>query len=368
MNPSFYWGKRLLAVFTCVGAGLALTASAVVAKPKAAPSADGNATTYSAQALAVNITSSRREGPYVYADTGPLSVAGGSLDASTANVNVGGGGLTIANADASAEGAGPEASAAASVSKFHIEVFMWTGNITIEADFIGANVSASCNRGGKTGLDAQVTIQNLTVNGQAIAVTGAANQEVVLPNDTRLIINERISASGRGSADFEVTALHFWACDFEGRIAQVHAGITVGDTPPEPEDHDCGKVTGGGWITGTPSGDKGNFGMSGSIRRGEFWGHLNYLDHGTGMHVQSTAVTGFAVDPADANGRIITYAVTIDGEAGTATLRVADHGEPGHDDIFDLTLSNGYHAAGDLGGARPGGGNVQLHKCPTGWE
>jgi hypothetical protein len=41
--------------------------------------------------------------------------------------------------------------------------------------------------------------------------------------------------------------------------------------------------------------------------------------------------------------------------------------KPGRNDIFDITLSNGCHAGGDLGGARPGGGNIQLHKCPPGW-
>ncbi|HUR58507.1 MAG TPA: post-COAP-1 domain-containing protein, partial [Opitutaceae bacterium] len=138
-------------------------------------------------------------------------------------------------------------------------------------------------------------------------------------------------------------------------------------TPPAVEE-DCGKVTGGGWIIGTPSGAKGTFGMSGGIRRGEFWGHLTYQDHGTGMKVQSTAVTGFRNDPSDPKGRIITYSVTIAGAPGTATLRVVDNGEPGRNDIFDLTLSTGYHAAGDLGGGRPGGGNIQLHKCPPGWE
>lgn len=206
------------------------------------------------------------------------------------------------------------------------------------------------------------------MNGETIPITGQPNQDVRLPNDTRLIINEQLTDSVRGSADIQLTALHFWACDIEGRVGQIHSGITVNGTPPPPEDHTCGKLTGGGWITGTPSGAKGTFGISGGIRRGEFWGHLNYIDHGTGLQVKSTAVTGFDLDPANANGRIITYNVTINGTPGTARVRVVDNGEPGRDDIFDLTLSTGYHAAGDLGGARPGGGNIQLHQCPPGWE
>ena len=59
-----------------------------------------------------------------------------------------------------------------------------------------------------------------------------------------------------------------------------------------------------------------------------------------------------------------TYNVTIDAQPGTARVRVCDKGEPGRNDIFEIQLSNGYGAAGDLGGSHPGGGNIQLHKCP----
>src|SRR5258708_27964636 len=84
------------------------------------------------------------------------------------------------------------------------------------------------------------------------------------------------------------------------------------------------------------------------------------------MPVRSTAVTGFTVDPTDAACRIIPYDVLINDTAGTATVRACDKGEPGRDDIFEITLSDGYQAGGDLGGARPGGRNIQLHKCPPG--
>jgi len=140
----------------------------------------------------------------------------------------------------------------------------------------------------------------------------------------------------------------------------------VPDEVPPPADDECGKITGGGWIVATPSTEKGTFGVSGGIVNGNFWGHLNYVDHGTGMHVRSTAVTAFNDDPADENGRIIQYNVLIGTATGTATVRVVDHGEPGARDRFELTLSTGYTAKGELGGGRPGGGNIQLHKCPPG--
>lgn len=133
-----------------------------------------------------------------------------------------------------------------------------------------------------------------------------------------------------------------------------------------PPGGDCGKITGGGWIIGTPSGEKGSFGVSGGTQGAKFWGNLNYVDHGQGLHVRSTAVTSYNDDPTDPNARIIHYNVLIGTTQGTATVRVVDNGEPGSRDRFEITLSNGYTAAGELGGARPGGGNIQLHKCPPG--
>src|ERR1043166_4509161 len=88
------------------------------------------------------------------------------------------------------------------------------------------------------------------------------------------------------------------------------------------------------------------------------------LQERIGMHVQDTAVTGYAVDPNDPNCRIVDYDVTIDGQAGNARIRVCDFGDPGENDVFQIQLSNGYFAGGDLGGTQPGGGNVELHRCP----
>lgn len=138
--------------------------------------------------------------------------------------------------------------------------------------------------------------------------------------------------------------------------------VPVPDNPPAPE---CDEfITGGGWIIGTPSGKKANFGIQGGIRKGAFWGGLNYIDHGTGMHVKSREVTGYSV--LSEVGRRIEYNVTIDGQAGTAVVIVHDNGEPGRHDVFEIELSNGYSAGGELGGPRPGGGNLQLHKSKCG--
>lgn len=138
--------------------------------------------------------------------------------------------------------------------------------------------------------------------------------------------------------------------------------------------NECGKLTGGGWIT-TPTGAKASFAVSGGIKQGQFWGHLEYIDHGTGMHVVSHDVTSFNIDTNDQACADITYDVTIDGNPGTAYVVACDNddtgngeSEQGPKDTFSIVLSNGYMASGSLGDSQPGGGTIQLHKCPPGWQ
>src|SRR5439155_14790202 len=129
-----------------------------------------------------------------------------------------------------------------------------------------------------------------------ITVTGGANQTITLEGLT-ILINAQLSTAGRTHGEISVSGLFvsLTGC-MAGPIGFARAGITVsgrGGPPGPPPAGQCDKLTGGGFIVGTPSGDHGSFGVSGGIRRGEFWGHLNYIDHGSGMHVRSTAVTGY---------------------------------------------------------------------------
>ena len=211
-------------------------------------------------------------------------------------------------------------------------------------------------------------------------MTGAANQIVFLSDGGFVIINEQSAGAGV----ITVNALH--VIDAFAGVNVVFGSSTIGvfcgfvtSQPPAPSETQCGFVTGGGWIT-TPSGAKANFGVAGGCKNGEFWGHLNYVDHSTapGMHVKATAVTGYRRDTTDPDCRIICYNVTIDGQPGFfARVRVCDKGEPGRDDIFAIELCSEqnclqdcstmatytYSAGGDLGGNHPGGGNIQLHDC-----
>ncbi|MHB1050330.1 MAG: ice-binding family protein [Bacteroidota bacterium] len=169
-----------------------------------------------------------------------------------------------------------------------------------------------------------------------------------------------------------------YGANVDGRMLALNGAVTmIADTisvcngtdggvidPPVP----CRDfVTGGGWITGTSDGngkkeDKNNkatFGVSGGIKNGEFWGQLSFNDHGkNGIKVKSTSVTNYLViDPVT---RQIDGIATINGQGAFAyTVIVVDNGEPGRNDSFSLTLSNGYTVSGTLQG-----GNIQLHrKC-----
>jgi len=139
-------------------------------------------------------------------------------------------------------------------------------------------------------------------------------------------------------------------------VASAHADITCPTAPPPPPPTCPDFVTGGGWIVGTPSGARANFAVAGGVKSGALWGHLHYIDHGqNGPKVKGTGVTNYMV--VDATTRRIEGTAEIDGQPGfTYRVDVADEGEPGRADRFDLHLSNGYDATGVLNG-----GNLQLH-------
>ena len=135
-------------------------------------------------------------------------------------------------------------------------------------------------------------------------------------------------------------------------------------------------VTGGGFIFCTPSGAMANFGVGGGVKNGAFWGHLNYLDHGIGLHVKGTGVTNYLLVD-DKTRDICGTAVTDTGQNVCYRVRVGDYGEPGNLDHFGIrvtncsgtvlyqttaTYSDGTCDLGASGTATPDGGNIQLHK------
>jgi hypothetical protein len=304
-------------------------------------------TTFSGQATVVR-ASVPVIGNVVLADTGPLAPEGGAADATLLEASVPGL-LSAEVLHAAAVAGGSQSNAEASVANLDLTV---VGN-HISAGFLMARAQAQC-RDGRASVSGSSQIFVLNVNGQEIAVTGEANQTIALPVG-RLIINEQIvSADANGKcADMTVNALHVVVPGIaDVVIASAHADICCGAPPTCDKDF----VTGGGWITGTPTGAKGTFGVAGGIRKNSFWGHLTYIDHGAALKVKGTGVTSYtAVGPTS---RRITGTCEINGQPGTYDVTVSDNGEPGRNDTFSILLSTGYSAAGNLEG-----GNIQLHLC-----
>ncbi|MBC7771550.1 MAG: hypothetical protein H7210_03545 [Pyrinomonadaceae bacterium] len=376
-------GSSLLAALL-LGAGALLGATFASAKtnppannknktvPTPAPAFTVSAYSGHATALRIEGLEQPVSGTIVLAATGALPNTGGSLEAHESDYYLYGSdgvtvGLGVEMAHATTVGMGTETNSDSSLTGFQVLFATEDGDrVSITADYIGASATAAIASDGTATAQGSVSISNLRVNGELIVVTGEPNQVVERP-DVHLVINKQVIITVEGQADIMVSAIDFEICGcMFGGWGVVYAGITGSGTPP-PETHDCGKLTGGGWIVG-PSGAKATFAVSGGIRRGEFWGHLNYNDHGAGLKVKSTRVTGFTTKPGDHDCRIISYDVEINGLPGTAVVEACDHGEPGRNDTFSIRLSTGYAAGGSLGGNGPGGGNIQLHKCPPGWE
>jgi len=133
---------------------------------------------------------------------------------------------------------------------------------------------------------------------------------------------------------------------------------------------DCeDRITSGGWIV-TDFGTA-NFGASGGLHKGEFWGSLNFVDRESGLHVRAQDVVDYCRCPGRDECRRITYSPGfIDGtEVPFVYVEVCDTGEPAVGDTFGICIPAseafpaGYCQEGVLGrDDKPSGGNIQLHK------
>jgi hypothetical protein len=321
------------------------------------------ATTFSGRAIVVQATV-LNAAPINLGDTGPLPAEGGARDGSLLTVGVSkdetGGflALTAVVGHAATVGQGSSSSADASVAQVSMDV----ANNVVEASLLRSQANASCGGEGRASASGTSELARLVVNGQEIAVTGAPNQRIDLPNG-RIIINEQSSREDGNEAEITVNALHVTTfVPFSTQvladvvISSAHADIACAACAPPAGDF----VTGGGWITATSTGARGNFGVAGGIKSSGLWGHLTYIDHGAnGLKVKGTGVTGYEV--TGTLSRRITGNAEVNGVGGfTYTVDVTDAGEPGREDTFSITVSNGYSASGTLQG-----GNIQLHAKPS---
>jgi hypothetical protein len=128
-----------------------------------------------------------------------------------------------------------------------------------------------------------------------------------------------------------------------------------------------GKVTGGGQIF--VDGGTGTFGFN--ARRetvnGPVRGHLNYVNHVTGVHLNCEVETGGLITPAGeepGSASFGSYECTPNSTFSNFMITVVDNDEPGRTDVFTIT----YHDDDDpsivfvdgvLGPIRSG--NIQIH-------
>jgi hypothetical protein len=253
---------------------------------------------------------------------------------------------------------GNESSAEASTASFTLAA----AGHTVSAAFLMAQASVTCSNGTPT-ISGSAEVAALTIDGQTITVAGTPNETISLPG-INVVLDEQPVATVSGSyGEVTVNALHVTVPDPLGGaplvdliVAQAHADLLCAPPPSQPQ---CpqGKdfVTGGGWIV-APDSDKGNFAVAGGIKNGGYWGHLTYIDHGTGMKVKGTGVTAYLV--TGPRSREIEGTADIDGASGTYDAKIIDNGSPGRgNDWFSLSLSNGYTAAATLSG-----GNITIHR------
>ena len=308
----------------------------------------GDAIAFSGEATALRATVLGTSTQFSHA--GPQPSSGGAHEASLLEAGVPGT-LSARVLHAATVGGGSHSRSEASTADLAITA----GGQSVSASLLMARAEASCvDHSARTSASSQVA--GLVVNGQSVVVSGAPNQTILLPAGTgRVIINEQSSSPGA----IDVNALHVIVTGLADIVvSSAHADIACGGAPICDSSRDF--VTGGGFITGTPSGAKGTFGVAGGRKQGALWGHLTYIDHGPGgPRVKGTGVTAYVI--VNSTTRHIEGNCEVNGQAGfTYKVDVSDNGEPGRSDTFALRLSNGYSASGTLGG-----GNIQIHfPCP----
>jgi hypothetical protein len=281
------------------------------------------------------------------ADTEALPPEGGSKDATLLAESVPGL-LSAQVLHATAVAMGDASRSEASVANLNLTV---AGN-TISANFLMARAAAFCGQGNASASGSS-ELAVVGINGQTIVVTGNPGQTIALPGGGQVIINEQSQNVQGNKADMTVNALHVQIPGIaDVIIASAHADITcTGKTCPLDKDF----VTGGGWITN--GNGRATFAVAGGMKNGGGWGHLTYIDHGSGMKVKGTGVTDYIV--TGLTTRQIKGTCEINGNPNnTYIVDVDDQGEPGRDDTFYMQLSNEYRAGGKLEG-----GNIQLHTC-----
>src|SRR3989454_4129469 len=219
-------------------------------------------TTYSGQATVVQATVLGQSLQLVNA--GPLPPEGGAAEDNLLGATVPGLLAAAVRAAATVAG-GTHSRSEASVAN----VTVTAGGNTITAGFLMARAEARCTDG-TASASGSSEIVLLTINSQTIVVSGEPNQTIGLPTGSVVINEQRRDGAGA----ITVNALHVVVTGVaDVVVSSAHADIGCPTAPPPPPPPGCpGFVTGGGWITVTPSQAKGNFAVAGGIKNGGVWG------------------------------------------------------------------------------------------------
>ena len=139
-------------------------------------------------------------------------------------------------------------------------------------------------------------------------------------------------------------------------VAPAPGGACIGGVP-------SGKVTGGGQVQVNITGGKGSFGFSAKNEAGVgSSGHLNYLNHATGAHLDCTVdmVTMLTTTTAEFSGTC-----TSNSAAPNFSAHVEDNGKPGknNNDRFEITYTDLLGPHVNEGGPGPIiSGNIVIHQ------
>jgi hypothetical protein len=287
-------------------------------------------------------------GAQAFADTGELPPEGGLLSADLDSLLTGV--ATATNLLARTSGGNQVANTTASLEDGLIDAA--SGAIVVSS--VQADAVAACEESAEA--HGSSTIVGLFADGQAIVVTGEPNQVVSLGDGT-LILNQQTIDPVEGGLVITVNALRFVPAEgIEVVLGNARAGI-AGCTAPPADCHDF--VTGSGSI-GLGGAGHGSFGFNAGFKPSSSTPSisLNYIDHVSNKHVKAQTIDLYEL--LGPNVRHFSGTGTRDGIPVEYSITVADNGEPGTTDTFEMALSDGYVAGGTIES-----GNVQLHKpCP----
>lgn len=337
----------------------------IASTPTATTGQSNTSTTFSGRATVIQGTIAGID--LNLSDTGPLDPSGGARensllcypdgpDCQIGVPDVTGGAVSAKVLHASTVGRGEHSRSRASAAEVSITV----AGIPIQADLITAIAEASC-QAGVAAVSGGAQLVNLVIDNVPVAVTGEPNQTLSVGPVT-IVLNEHMGGASGGTGDITVNALHVTVDDVRDPtgvvlvpgtdlvIAQAHADIRCGQRLCNFAD----KVTGGGFVFNS-NGARLNFAIAG--RNLSDWGHFQAINHATRDQMKATQLT----TTFDAEGFAVVSGTAQVNGAGTFTftVRVRDEGEPGRDDLFELSSS---HPNMNVPLTTLGGGNLQFHK------